>query len=113
MFIFDITQPLTLILLLAATVLLVFLGKEIKKPSVVALTLVFFLVLVAVHAIQLGNIPQANYETYHSTLLGCLTIDLIMVFLTFFSYLWIDDIAAKFYKKKSIDNSLDWFWKQI
>ena len=113
MFIFDITQPLTLILLLAATVLLIFLGKEVKKPVVPAFALIFFLVLVAVHAIQLGNIPVVNYDLYHSTLLGCITIDLIMVFLTFFSYLWVDDVAAKFYKKKSIDNSLDWFWKQV
>jgi len=57
MFIFDVTNPLTLVLLLVATVLL--------------------------------------------------------IFLTFFSYLWIDDIACKFYKKKNIDNSLDWFWKQV
>ena len=113
MFVFDITQPLTLLLLLAATVLLIFLGKEVKKPYIPALALVFFLILVAVHAIQLGNIPELNYDEIRSTLLGCITIDLIMVFLTFFSYLWIDDIAAKFYKKKSIDNSLDWFWKQI
>lgn len=113
MFIFDVTDPLTLVLLLVATVLLIFLGREIKKPYVPALPLAFFLILLVIHSIQLGTIPQLNYEDYNSTLLGCLTVDLVMIFLTFFSYLWIDDIACKFYKKKSIDNSLDWFWKQV
>lgn len=113
MFIFDVTNPLTLLLILTATVLLIFLGKEIKKPFAPALPLIFFLILVLFHSIQLVNISELNYEGYHSTLLGCLTIDLVMIFVTFFAYLWIDDIACKFYKKKSIDNSLDWFWKQV
>ena len=113
MFIFDVTNPLTLVLLLAATVLLIFLGKEIKKPLAPALPLIFFLILVLVHSIQLANVPELNYEEYRSILLGCLTVDLVMIFITFFGYLWIDDIACRFYKKKSIDNSLDWFWKQV
>lgn len=113
MFIFDLTEPLTLLLLLAATVLLIFLGKEIKKPHAPALALIFFLVLVLIHSVQFATIPEINYEEYRSTLLGCITVDLVMIFITFFGYLWVDDIASKFYKKKSIDNSLDWFWKQV
>lgn len=113
MFIFDVTSPITLLLLLAATVLLIFLGRETKKSFIPALPLVFFLVLLVFHSFQLAHIPELNYDIIRSTILGCITIDLLMIFITFFSYLWIDDIAAKFYKKKSIDNSLDWFWKQV
>lgn len=113
MFIFDITNPITLVLLLAATVLLIFLGKEIKKPLAPVLPLIFFLALVLIHSVQLFIMPEINYEEIRSILLGCITVDLIMIFITFFGYLWIDDIACKFYKKKSIDNSLDWFWKQV
>lgn len=113
MFIIDVTNPLTLVLLLAATVLLIFLGKEIKKPHAPAIALIFFLALVLMHSIQLAVIPEVNYDVYRSTLLGCITVDLIMIFIAFFGYLWIDDIACRFYKKKSIDNSLDWFWKQV
>lgn len=113
MFIFDVTNPLTLVLLLVATILLIFLGREIKKTFVPALPLIFFLIILVIHSVQLANVPQLNYETYHSILLGCITVDLVMIFVTFFGYLWIDDISAKFYKKKSIDNSLDWFWKQV
>ncbi len=113
MFIIDVTNPLTLLLLLAATVLLIFLGKEIKKPFAPALPLIFFLLLVVMHSVQFMQIPEVNYDEYYSTLLGCITIDLIMIFVTFFGYLWVDDVACKFYKKKSLDNSLDWFWKEV
>ena len=82
MFIIDLTNPLTLILLLIATVLLIFLGKEIKKPHAPAL-------------------------------MGSLGMDFIMIFISFFGYLWVDDISCKFYKKKNIDNSLDWFWNKV
>lgn len=113
MFIIDVTNPLTLVLLLIATVLLIFLGKEIKKPHAPAIPLIFFLLLIVIHSVQFAMIPETNYEYYYSTLLGCITVDLVMIFITFFGYLWVDDIASKFYKKKSIDNSLDWFWKQV
>lgn len=113
MFIFDVTEPITLCLLLVATVLLIFLGKEIKKPHVPAASLIFFLILIVIHSVQITIIPEVNYEEYRSILLGCLTVDLVMIFITFFGYLWVDDIACRFYKKKSIDNSLDWFWKQV
>lgn len=113
MFIIDITNPMTLVLLLASTILLIFLGKEVKKPHPPAIALIFFLLLIVVHSVQLYYIPQNNFEANHSKLISCIAIDLVMVFITFFGYLWIDDIACKFYKKKSIDNSLDWFWKQV
>ena len=37
----------------------------------------------------------------------------IFILVTFFSYLWVDDIEAKTFGKKSVDNTLDWFWKKI
>ena len=113
MYIFNITEPFTLILLVLATVLLIFLGKEIKKPHPAAFALIFFLVLVIIHSVQLATVPQENYIVNHNTLLGCLAVDLVLIFISFFSYLWIDDISSKFYKKKSIDNSLDWFWNNV
>lgn len=115
MAIFNVTEPITLVLLLAATLLLIFLGKEIKKPLAPASALAFFLVLVVIHSVQLAGLSntEITYAADHSTLLGCLAVDLVMIFISFFSYLWVDDIASKFYKKKSIDNSLDWFWNKV
>lgn len=113
MFIIDVSNPITLVLLLAASVLLIFLGKEIKKPIAPAIALLFFLVLVVVHSVQYGTLTDLNAELYKTTLLKCLAVDSVMIFISFFGYLWIDDISAKFYKKKSIDSSLDWFWGKI
>lgn len=110
MFLLNTIQPLTVILLLTATVLLIFLGKEIKKPAIPAIALIAFLIILVMHAVQL---TMPNYEEYYVTIRYCIAFELTMVLVTFLSYLWIDDIASKFYKKKSIDNSLDWFWKQV
>lgn len=106
----DVTSPLTVLLLLTATVLLIFLGKETKKPIVPAIVLFFFLALLVFHSILLC-IP--NYAEFYGTIRYCLAFELVMVLVSFLSYLWIDDIASKFYNKKSLDNSLDWFWKQV
>lgn len=117
MFIINLTDPLTLILLLVATVLLIFLGKETKKPLAPALALAVFLALVLMHSIQLSILPQSvqeiDVELYKSVLMRSIGLDCAFIFISFFGYLWIDDIASKFYKKKSIDNSLDWFWNKI
>ena len=113
MYIFDISNPITLVLLLAVTILLLFLGKEIKKPFVPAIPLICFLLLMVGHAIQLAQIPQNDDGTFRGLLILCLGIDAVMVFISFIGYLWVDDIATKFYKKKSVDNSLDWFWKSV
>ena len=110
MFLFNTIAPLTVLLLLAATVLLVFLGKEVKKPVIPALVLCFFLAVLILHCVEL-SLPV--YEEYYVTIRYCVAFELVMVLITFFSYLWVDDIASKFYNKKSIDNSLDWFWKQV
>ena len=103
-------QPLTTLLLLIASVLLIFLGKEVKKPAIPAIVLIAFLVILVMHAIQLF---MPNYEEYYVTIRYCMAFELTMVLVSFLAYLWVDDIASKFYKKKSIDNSLDWFWKQV
>ncbi|MCL2342109.1 MAG: hypothetical protein FWC53_03555 [Firmicutes bacterium] len=111
--IFDISNPVTLLLLLAVTVLLIFLGKEIKKPHAPAIPLIFFLLLIAMHSIQITQIPASDDGTIRTLLTICLGIDFVMVFVSFIGYLWIDDIATKFYQKKSVDNSLDWFWGKV
>lgn len=110
MFFLNTIQPLTVLLLVVASVLLIFLGKEVKKPVLPAIVLIAFLVIVLMHAIQLC---MPSYEEYNVTIRYCIAFELTMVLMSFFSYLWVDDIASRFYKKKSIDNSLDWFWKQV
>lgn len=111
-FLFDISNPLTLVLMLAATVLLIFLSQEIKKSYIAAIALFAYLIILITHVVQLVTLPaEARYLL--TTLSRCLVIDFVFVLITFLSYLWVDDIETKVYGKKSIDNSLDWFWKKI
>jgi len=113
MFVVNITEPITLLLLTMATVLLIFLGKELKRSYIPAFALFCYLVLVIMHSVQLANLTEEMRELYYHLLIRCIAIDCIMIFISFFAYLWVDDITCRFYKKKSIDNSLDWFWKKI
>ena len=46
-------------------------------------------------------------------LVWSMVLDFAFIFITFMSYLWVDELEAKKNNKKSIDNSLDWFWKQV
>ena len=109
----NISEPVTVLLLTLATVLLIFLGRELKKPIFPALALIGYLVLVVFHSVQLAVLPEIYYEQYHDLLIRCVSMDCILIFISFFAYLWIDDIASKFFKKKSLDNSLDWFWRNV
>lgn len=112
MFIFDISNPLTLLLAVAATVLLIFLSQEVKKSYITAGALFIYLIILVVHVAQVATL-QEEYRYMITTLSRCIVIDFIFVLMTFFSYLWVDDIETKVKGKKSYDNSLDWFWKKI
>lgn len=112
MFIFNISNPLTLVLMLAATVLLIFLAQEIKKSIVVAIPLFVYLILLVVHVIQFVALPQ-EFNYLSGTLSTCLAIDFVFILMCFLAYLWVDDVEAKAFNKKSIDNSLDFFWKNV
>lgn len=113
MFVVNVSEPLTLLLLTIATVLLIFLGKEVKKSYIPAFALFAYLMLVVMHSIQLANLTEEFREVYYDVLIRCIAIDCVMIFVSFFAYLWVDDIACKFYNKKSVDNSLDWFWRNV
>ena len=112
MFIFDISNPLTLILMLAATVLLIFLAQEVKKSYVAAIMLFAYLIILIVHVAQIATLSE-EFRYMITTLSRCIAIDFVFVLITFFSYLWVDDNEARATGKKSIDNSLDWFWKKV
>ena len=112
MFIFNITNIVTVLLLLAATVLLIFLAQELKRSWIIALPLFFYLLLLIMHSTQLFTLSAEN-SNLSGTLASCLIVDLIFIAMTFLAFLWVDDIEAKAMNKKSIDNSLDWFWKDL
>lgn len=112
MLLFNLTDPLTLLLVVIATALLVFLGQEIKRSSVAIIPLIAFLGLLIMHLVQVTTLTE-ELKFLATTLYKCLAIDFLFILTTFFTYLWVDDLEAKKNNIKSIDNSLDWFWKEI
>ena len=112
MTILNTADPFNLILLLIATILLIFLGKETKRSFIPQIVLLTYLIILIIHAVQLAN-TNAEHLEYISIISKSLAVDFGLIAISFFAYLWIDDIEARVKKKKSIDNSLDWFWKKV
>ena len=107
----NFTNPLTLLLATLIFVLVLILSKETKKSAITAIMLFVFVGLLVFHVVILitGNVARE----YISDTIATMVFDLVFVLISFISYLWVDDIEAKFKQKKSIDNSLDWFWGKI
>ena len=71
--------------------------------------LVVFLGLLIYYVVLLRNPELMDIRT---VIVNCMSINFIFLFISFISYLWIDDIEAKKKNRKSVDNSLDWFWRE-
>ena len=112
MFIFDLTNLLTLILVLAATVLFIFLSQEVKRGLIAAIPPFAFLIDLIIHTVQVATL-NTEYSYLYSVLCINMTIDFGFVFLTFIAYLWADEVESKERNIRSIDNSLDWLFKKI
>lgn len=107
--IIDISNPVTLLLMLAVLVGVIFLGKSTKNSILSIIMLAVFLGLLVYYVVLLRNPALMDIRT---VIVNCMSINFIFLFISFISYLWIDDIEAKKKNKKSIDNSLDWFWRE-
>lgn len=107
--IFNISNPVTLLLVLTILIGVIFLAKSTKNSKLSIVMLVAFLGLLVYYVVLLRNPNMVDIRT---VIVNCMTIDFIFIFISFFSYLWIDDIESKTKNKKSVDNSLDWLWRE-
>lgn len=110
MFVIDLTSACGMLIALGITVMFIAIGREFKRSFLPAISLGIFLVSILVHVFQSITYVDTFYKAIAT---NSLAVDAIMIFLSYFAYLWIDDIEAKERNKKSIDNSLDWFWKKV
>ena len=108
----DLSQPLLVVLILGAIICATYLGHEIKRAIVPAIALVLCIILLIIHTFQLFVFGE-YYEEFTHILSLSMIYDFGFVLITYLAYLWTDDIEAKHRNKKSIDNSLDWFWSKI
>ena len=108
----NFSNVVTVLLALILFVLMLFLGKETHKSGVPAAMLFAFLLMLICHTMELMVMPGISEET-NQALTVSLVVDFVFIFLSFISYLWVDDIQTKVEKKKSIDDSLSWFWAKV
>ncbi len=108
----NFTNPLILLVITLIYVLILILAKETKKSVIAAVMLFMFVALLVVHTIMYVT-GESLSDDILSVITYTMVFDLIFVLLSFIAYLWVDDIEAKVKKKKSIDNSLDWFWGKV
>ena len=112
MIIINISDTISVLLLTVFTGLMVYLGRETKKSLIPAIMLIIYLVLLIVYSVQL-SINNGLDQEVTKTLSNCLIIDFIYIFISYFGYMWVDDIEAKAKNKKSISNDLDRLWKKL
>lgn len=110
--IINFTQPFSIFVGVVLFVLMLFLAKENKKAWIIGTVLFVFIGLLVGHTVEFILMPNESQEIYNAITTSA-TIDLLFIFISFISYLWIDDIEAKEGRRKSIDTSLDWFWNKV
>lgn len=111
--IFNTADPINAILLLAAILLLMYLGKETKRSLIPQIVLFVTLAIIIMHAIQFVTMSGTASSEIIQALSYSLAVDFGLVFVSFLAYLWVDEIEAKVKQKRVINSGLDWFWKQV
>lgn len=101
-----------LVTITLATVAVIALSRKMEKSTLPAILIVLYLGLLLYHSYVLNELPRVFVEGI-SQLYLCLAMDFIWLLLSFLGYLWIDDIVAIKFRKKSYDNSLAWFWDKL
>ena len=110
--IINFSQPFSIFVGVVLFVLVLYLAKTNKKAWITGTILFAFITILICHTVEFILIGEQSQEVYRAITTSA-GVDLLFIFLSFISYLWIDDIEAKEGRRKSIDNSLDWFWNKV
>ena len=110
--IINFSNPFSIFIGVVLFVLVLYLAKENKKAWITGAMLFAFIGLLVFYTIEFALLGSDSQEVYKAITISA-GVDLLFVFLSFISYLWVDDMEAKEGKRKSIDNSLDWFWNKV
>lgn len=105
------SEPIMIMIYILIIAGLIFVAKETKNSFLIFIPMFCVIGLLINHSVMLEQV--ANNQELIGELYRCMGMDLIMLLLTFISYLWVDDLAAKKYNKKSYDDSLSWFWEKL
>lgn len=103
------SEPITLLIVTLLTVIFIVLGRRTESPIFPVVVVCYSLGLLIYHSVKLNGIdPNIASSIYFS-----IAADMVILFLGFISYLWIDDISAKKRNKKNYSEALSWFWDKL
>lgn len=106
--IFNTAEPVVILIYTVVISLTIFLSRKAENPIYPIILVIYTLMLLIIHSTQKTTTDILAKTKYIS-----IAFDLIFLFLSFISYLWIDEINAKKKNFKSYDNSLSWFWDEL
>ena len=93
-------------------VLVIAFAKKIENPILPGGLILLNLARLIYHTYVLNSLP-AGLEEAISTVYMFIATDFLWLLMSFLAYLWIDDITATKFNKKSYDNSMAWFWDKL
>ena len=110
--IINFTNPISVVVGVILFLLVLYLARETKKSWIVAVMLFTFILVLAGHTIEFATIAKQS-EVIYKAITTSTIYDFAFVLLSFLAYLWLDEIEVRAGKRKSIDNSLSWFWNKV
>lgn len=105
-------NPILIIFVTLAVAGIIMFAKKVENPLFVAVLIILNLGLLIYHSCVLNSIPSESVDAISDIYL-CIAMDFLWLLISFLAYLWIDDITARKFNKKSYDNSLSWFWEKL
>ncbi len=108
----DLSNTFNILISLFLVMSFMYVGKQAKNAYVPAMPLIGFLVLLIMHTIQILTLSPEN-AIYKTAISWSLAFDFAFILLSYIAYMWTDEIEKNAKKKKSVDNSLDIFWKNV
>ena len=108
----NLSNPFNILIALVLFALVLFLAREIKKSNVTCIMLLVYLTILVGHCIEYVSVADPTGEIT-TVIANCIAVDFMFILLSFIAYLWTDNMEAIDRKLKSVDDSLNWFWKKI
>ena len=103
------SEPITLLVVTLFTTVLIILGRKLEEPILPGLVVLYAVGLLIYHSLSLNGIDsEMSSAVYFS-----IAADMVILFLGFMSYLWIDDLSAQKRNKKYYGEALSCFWDKI
>lgn len=106
--IFNTANPIVILVYTIVISIIIYMSKKYEKPVVPVVMMIYIVLLLIIHSTTKLSDVFSTQTKYIS-----IAFDLIFLFLSFISFLWIDEINSKKKKIKSIDDSLAWFWEEL